>query len=116
MMGAQVRTETTMSLARPVDLTHLSRYTGGDRAVNAEVLTLFATQSVELLGKLDAALTQNDSKTWRDIAHSIKGGARGIGAFPLADSAAELEQANPAEDHGRAAQVLDDLKSRTRAV
>jgi HPt (histidine-containing phosphotransfer) domain-containing protein len=115
-MGTQAIAERIMSLAQPVDLTHLSRYTGGDRAVNGEVLTLFATQSVELLDKLDAALKQNDSKTWRDIAHSLKGGARGIGAFQLADTAAALEDANPAEDRGRAARVLDDLKSHTRAV
>ena len=108
--------EKIMSLARPVDLTHLSRYTGGDRAGNAEGLSLFATQSVELLDKLDAALTQSDSKAWHDIAHSIKGGARGIGAFPLADTAAELEAANPAEDRARAARALDDLKSHALAV
>jgi HPt (histidine-containing phosphotransfer) domain-containing protein len=108
--------EKIMSLAKPVDLIHLSRYTGGDRAVNAEVLSLFATQSVELLDKLDTALTQSDSKAWHDVAHSIKGGARGIGAFPLADTAAELEMANPAEDQERAARALHDLRSHALAV
>src|SRR5580698_7660047 len=87
-----------MTLPRPVDLEHLARYTGGDARVNAEILTLFANQSTDLLHQLDTALTQNDSKTWRDINHSIKGGARGIGAFQLADTAAAAENADPASD------------------
>jgi len=84
--------------------------------VNAEVLTLFSNQSAELLAKLDTALSDSDSKTWRDITHSIKGGARGIGAFQLADMAAEAEAANPAVDSQLAARALHDLKSRTLAV
>ncbi len=105
-----------MSSQRPVDLVHLSRYTGGDRSLNAEVLTLFATQSAELLDKLGAALTQSDAKTWRDITHSLKGGARGIGAFPMADMAAEAEETNPAEDQSGATLALHNLKSRAQAV
>jgi len=105
-----------MGMPRPVDLEHLSRYTGGDMAVNAEILTLFANQSTDLLQQLDAALTQSDSKTWRDINHSLKGGARGIGAFQLADTAAEAENADPACDSAVAARALHDLKSRTLAV
>lgn len=105
-----------MSLPRPVDLAHLSRYTGGDRAVNAEVLTLFSNQSVDLLNQLDVALGASDARTWRDITHSIKGGARGIGAFQLADTAAQAEAADPAVDAKLAARALHDLKSRTLAV
>ena len=105
-----------MPLPRPVDLAHLSRYTGGDAGVNAEVLTLFANQSGDLLAKLDAALTTSDARTWRDITHSIKGGARGIGAFDLADTAAQAEEADPAHDATQAARALHDLKSRTLAV
>ena len=105
-----------MTQTRPVDLVHLSRYTGGDRHVNAEVLTLFATQSAELLGKLDTALRESDCKSWRDIAHSLKGGARGIGAFELAAHAEEVEAANPAQDHGVAARALANLRSSSQSV
>jgi HPt (histidine-containing phosphotransfer) domain-containing protein len=105
-----------MSSLRPVDLDHLSRYTGGDTRVNAEILTLFANQSAELLIRLDTALHQSDSKTWRAVNHSLKGGARGIGAFHLAEKAAEAEGTDPASDQRRAARTLHDLKSRTLAV
>ena len=105
-----------MSLPRPVDLEHLARYTGGDAGVNAEILTLFANQSADLLHQLDAALSKSDSKTWRDISHSLKGGARGIGAFEMADTAARMETTDPARDAAVAARALHDLKSRTLAV
>lgn len=108
--------EGIMTQSRPVDLVHLARYTGGDRSINAEVLTLFATQSVELLAKLEAALRESDSKLWRDITHSLKGGARGIGAFPMADSAAAAEAANPAQDQSLAERALRDLKSSSHTV
>lgn len=105
-----------MTLPRPVDLAHLSRYTGGDARINAEILTLFANQSTDLLNQLGDALTKNDSKAWRDVNHSLKGGARGIGAFQLADMAQEAEAADPARDAAVAARALHDLKSRTLAV
>jgi HPt (histidine-containing phosphotransfer) domain-containing protein len=105
-----------MSLPQPVNLAHLARYTGGDAGIDAEVLTLFADQSVDLLKRLEAALAQSDSKTWRNTAHSIKGAARGIGAFLLADTAAQVEATDPASDAGQAARALHDLKSKTLAV
>ena len=46
-----------MTLPRPVDLAHLSRYTGGDARINAEILTLFANQSTDLLNQLGDALS-----------------------------------------------------------
>ncbi len=33
-----------MSAPQPVDLSHLARYTGGDRTLNAEILRLFDDQ------------------------------------------------------------------------
>lgn len=105
-----------VTISQPIDLAHLARYTGGDTKVSAEVLTLFANQSVELLNRLDAALHQSDTRAWRDVNHSLKGGARGIGAFQLADKAAEAERADPAADARLAARALHDLKSRALAV
>ncbi len=105
-----------MSVDRPVDIAHLSHYTGGDAGANAEVLTLFADQTAILLALLDTALAKQDSKIWHETAHGLKGGARGIGAFQLADMAAVVEAADPAADATQAARALDDLKSRTLAV
>jgi len=101
---------------RPVDLAHLSRYTGGDNALNAEVLELFANQSADLMRQLEAVLATHDQKTWRHITHSIKGAARGIGAFALADAAAEAEPLDPAAQAREALEALTAMKARAEAV
>lgn len=100
--------------ARPVDLVHLARYTGGDADLNAEVLQLFLDQSAQLLEQLHAALENRDHKSWREIAHSLKGAARGIGAFAMADAAAAVEPAVPGEDG--AEQALTGLDNAARPV
>jgi HPt (histidine-containing phosphotransfer) domain-containing protein len=77
---------------QPVDLHHLDRYTGGDRAINQEILLLFEAQCREMIAKLEVLTTgHNDSKSWREITHTLKGAARGIGAFALGDAAARAE-------------------------
>lgn len=101
---------------QPVDLDHLARYTGGDAALNAEVLNLFANQSVELLAKLQAVLDASDAKSWKEITHSLKGAARGIGAFGFADAAANAEPAQPAPGNANAVAALDALKREAEAV
>src|SRR6202012_3409725 len=102
--------------ARPVDLVHLSRYTGGDPALNAEILQLFSGQAAELMTKLQAVLEARDLKGWKDITHSLKGAARGIGAFAMADAAANAEPALPASDNTAAIRALQDLKREAEAV
>lgn len=80
--------------AEAVDLDHLNRYTGGDRSLNVEVLHLFQTQCGAMLGDLEAAAAAADSKIWRQLTHTLKGAARGIGATGLADASAEAEKAD----------------------
>jgi len=101
---------------RPVDLAHLACYTGGDLALNAEVLDLFQTQAKQLLQNLTVALEQGDAKQWRAIAHGLKGAARGIGAFAMADAAASVEQLDPQREQRGAANALSALASKARAV
>lgn len=81
---------------QPVDLNHLDRYTGGDRAINEEILRLFDDQCVQILTKLEACGdSEADAKSWRERTHTLKGAARGIGAFDLGDAVAAAETAGP---------------------
>lgn len=73
---------------RPVDLVHLARYTLGNRSLEREVLELFCTQSKLYLRRLRDAATE---QAWRDAAHTIKGSARGIGAWRVAQTAEAAE-------------------------
>ena len=72
----------------PIDFDHLRRMTLGDPAIEQEVLAMFSAQTVTLLHKL-AALPADSSV----LAHTLKGSARAIGAFGVADAAARLETA-----------------------
>jgi HPt (histidine-containing phosphotransfer) domain-containing protein len=101
---------------RPVDLVHLSRYTGGDAALNAEILQLFDTQADELVARLQILLDAGDQKGWHAVNHSIKGAARGIGAFALADAAAAAEHLDPASNADLAKTALVALKDKALSV
>ncbi len=70
-----------------IDLDHLARMTLGERELEREVLTLFAQQSADLLVRLEKLPREGAS-----LAHTLKGSALGIGAFAVANAAADLER------------------------
>jgi HPt (histidine-containing phosphotransfer) domain-containing protein len=86
-----------------IDLEHLARYTGGDGALNADILKLFDGQVSEMVGQLHAVLAARDVGRWREITHTIKGAARGVGAFAMGDAAAAAEPADLASPAAEAA-------------
>jgi HPt (histidine-containing phosphotransfer) domain-containing protein len=77
--------------ARPVllDADHLARATLGDASLQREVLGLFLRQSDLLMLRLANAAHRSE---WCEAAHVLKGSARGIGAFRLADIAEQAEE------------------------
>ena len=75
--------------ARAVDYDHLGVQAAGDKDVMREVLALFVTHGEQVLGELENA---EDAKTWKMWTHTLKGSARGVGAFAVADAAAEAER------------------------
>jgi len=100
----------------PVDLVHLARYTGGDRTLNAEILRLFNGQLGDMVGQLLTVLQQRDARKWREITHTIKGAARGVGAFAMGDAAATAEPVDPTTSPDRAVQVIEALRVEREAV
>ncbi|MDO8980924.1 MAG: Hpt domain-containing protein [Afipia sp.] len=72
----------------PIDMQHLGRMTLGEAALEIEVLALFAAQSRDLIGRLAAVPADAPA-----LAHTLKGSARAIGAFRVADAAFALEAA-----------------------
>jgi HPt (histidine-containing phosphotransfer) domain-containing protein len=74
---------------QPVDLVHLSRMTLGDRDLEREVLQLFERQAAMLLERMPGAGPAHVAA----MAHTIKGSARGIGAWQIARYAETLELA-----------------------
>ena len=73
---------------RPVDLVHLGRQTMGDRELEREVLALFVQQALSVRDRI----TDADSRERVVLAHGLKGSARGVGAFAVADCSAQIEE------------------------
>src|SRR5579863_6441670 len=70
----------------PIDFAHLQRMTLGNDILEREVLGMFSAQSSRLIDAL--ANLPADSAA---LAHTLKGSARAIGAFAVADAAGSLE-------------------------
>jgi HPt (histidine-containing phosphotransfer) domain-containing protein len=88
---------------RPVviDADHLARMTLGDRRLEREVLELFLRQSTMVLERIAEARPAFAAAA----AHTLKGSARGIGAWRVARAAELLE--NAASAGGDAAEMED---------
>jgi HPt (histidine-containing phosphotransfer) domain-containing protein len=101
------------SRSRPVDLAHLAKQTLGDRSLEQEVLQLFIHQAVSARDEIVHASTAERLR----LAHNLKGSARGIGAFAIADCVAEIES-QPDDKHliKRLASLIDEVRDFIAAI
>ncbi|HLX14934.1 MAG TPA: Hpt domain-containing protein [Bradyrhizobium sp.] len=96
----------------PLDIAHLQRMTLGDASLEREVLAMFSAQAAGLVSALSGLPSDAPA-----LAHTLKGSARAIGAFAVADAASALELlirdgADPAE----AMDELNDAVAQARAA
>jgi HPt (histidine-containing phosphotransfer) domain-containing protein len=87
----------------PIDTEHLERMTLGDAGLEREVLAMFSAQAVRLSGAL-ASLPPDAAA----LVHTLKGSARAIGAFRVAEAAEGLEAA--LRNGGDVSEALAELK------
>lgn len=91
-----------------IDETHLERMTLGDRRLEREVLELFVRQTTIMLGRIVGA----DQALAAAAAHTLKGSARGIGAWRVARAAELVESAAGGEGGPSAMEdAVTELKS-----
>lgn len=76
--------------ARVLDWVHLRHQAAGDVDLMREVLGLFLEQGEKVVTALE---TVDDLADWKLHTHTLKGSARGIGAFEVAAAAELCEQA-----------------------
>jgi hypothetical protein len=101
------------SLERPIDLVHLSRMTMGDRGLEREVLALFDRQATVLVSRM----RQASPGAVTSVAHTLKGSARGVGAWRVAAAAEAVEVAASGEgDLSAAITRLAAVAEEARAV
>lgn len=75
------------SQERPVDLVHLANQTMGDKALEVEVLQMFARQARACLQEMSCG----DGTKVEAAAHRLKGAAGAVGAFRVYHAAEVLE-------------------------
>jgi HPt (histidine-containing phosphotransfer) domain-containing protein len=73
----------------PIDDEHLAQMTFGDRHLEREVLEIFRRQAAIMLGRIGGV----EPAAAAAAIHTLKGSARGIGAWRVARAADRLEQA-----------------------
>lgn len=71
-----------------LDRDHLHQYTQGDNALEQELFDLLAGQLRQCVMKMEKAEDEDD---WTVPAHTLKGAARGVGAFRLARACEDAE-------------------------
>jgi HPt (histidine-containing phosphotransfer) domain-containing protein len=95
----------------PLDFDHLERMTLGEKALEREVLEMFLAQSCRLLDALAARPAETGA-----LAHTLKGSARAIGAFNVADRAAALEAAGQDGDQAELAALREAVIEARSAI
>jgi HPt (histidine-containing phosphotransfer) domain-containing protein len=100
------RPEALAKQSSPLDREHLARQTFGNRELEREVLDLFRTQSPVYLARVKAARSDGE---WREAVHTLKGSARAIGAWRIAEAAERAEAGNPASRIASIAQLESSL-------
>ncbi len=89
-----------------IDLDHLEKYVAGDNELRNEILQIFAEQVDNLLKEFDVFQTDDD---WQNTAHTLKGAARGVGAWKLGqvcEEAEKLSGLSPAKQEARATALV----------
>jgi HPt (histidine-containing phosphotransfer) domain-containing protein len=95
-------------MSAPIDLDHLNRYVFGDSALLAEILGLFRDQATSLSAQMNLSM---GAEAWHLAAHTLKGAARGVGAWALGEAAerAEALAGAAAEERAAALKSIVDL-------
>lgn len=118
LLAEAVRRTATSALRRVeqvIDVVHLARMTLGDRSLENEVLGLFDRQAGMLLTRMKDA----GPNVIAALAHTLKGSARGIGAWQVADAAEAIELAAASHEDAeldRAVERLSGAVGEVRSV
>jgi HPt (histidine-containing phosphotransfer) domain-containing protein len=98
--------------AEVLDLDHLARYTMGNGKLEQELLRLFRSQ---LRAQVTSIAQARDAQEWRFATHTLKGVARSIGAWAIADTAEKLEQLGFDSDRGVYSRLMVALAAQIAA-
>jgi HPt (histidine-containing phosphotransfer) domain-containing protein len=118
MTDASIDAPPRAPVDQAIDLEHLARMTLGEHTLEREVLILFDRQAGLLLSRMRDAVPA----AMAAFAHTLKGSARGIGAWRVAEAADAVEataKEAPAEPGGsleRLVAAVDEVKAEISAL
>jgi HPt (histidine-containing phosphotransfer) domain-containing protein len=98
--------EGVASFERPIDLVHLARQTLGDRSLEQEILSLYLKQAKALLERIKDCGGVRDRC---DLAHTLVGSSRAVGAWKVA-RAAEAVEISPPDNRSELTVALEHLE------
>lgn len=99
----------------PIDFVHLARQSLGDRDLEVELLRLFERQAARIAEELAMPDLSRGARGERlDLAHTLKGSARAVGAVGVAEACAAYEDILKSDC--AAGDVAAATRSLTRAV
>lgn len=90
----------------PFDRAHLATFTGGDMALERDLLEDFARNATAHLRDLENAI---GSAHWGECAHRLKGASSGVGMRAMAQLCGEAE-ALPTQQAAKAEQLICSMK------
>ncbi|WP_300532184.1 Hpt domain-containing protein [Maricaulis sp.] len=94
------------------DRAHLTQYTGEDEALQRELLALMLDQAQRCTNMMAAARERSE---WRTAAHTLKGAARGVGAFALGQMCDEAEELPEMAWPGAAVRIAQCVEATRKA-
>ena len=96
----------------PIDAEHLAQMTFGDRGLEREVLEIFRRQAAIMLSRIGGV----EPRAAGAAVHTLKGSARGIGAWRVARAAERLEHACGEADRAASLAELQAATLEARAA
>lgn len=97
---------------KPIDLVYLARQSLGDKKLETELLTLFERQAIQVLKRLNQMGASGDRRWQSDLAHTLTGSSRAVGAFAVAAASeaydAMLQTSAAEPELAKALQILDE--------
>ena len=96
----------------PIDDEHLAQMTFGDRGLEREVLEIFRRQAAIMLSRIGGV----EPGAAAAAVHTLKGSARGIGAWRVARAAERLEHASNQSDRTASLAELQAATLEARAA
>jgi len=112
MTAIGLRAAAPVHCAGPIDAEHLAQMTFGDRALEREVLEIFHRQAAIMLSRIGGVEPGAASAA----VHTLKGSARGIGAWRVARAAERLEHSGGEADRAASLAELQAATLEARAA